>query len=176
MIVVLFAREGLALWIGEDFAAGSTRIAQILAVGLFANSLAMIPLIFLYGFGRADLAARVHLLELPAYAALLYLLVPTLGGEGAALAWSLRAFVDAVLLFAVSRRLYPTQDVRYAHVMAGMLAGIAALSIGCLVVSATGRFAYGVFMLAVFSVYGWRQLLTLHERRAVARVIYRRQQ
>src|SRR5687768_10586999 len=98
MMVVLFAKEGLALWIGADFAAGSTRIAQLLAVGLFANSLAIIPLIFLYGLGRADLAAKIHLLELPGYAILLWLLVPMLGAEGAALAWSLRAFFDALLL------------------------------------------------------------------------------
>jgi O-antigen/teichoic acid export membrane protein len=176
MIVVLFAREGLAVWIGADFAAGSTRIAQILAVGLFANSLAMIPLIFLYGLGRADLAAKIHLLELPAYAILLWLLVPTLGAEGAALAWSLRAFVDAVLLFIVSRRLYPAQEFRYAHVAAALLIGTGALSIGCLLASAEARFAYGLFILGVFAIYGWKQLLTQHDRVALARAIYRRPQ
>src|SRR5688572_26032886 len=65
VLVVLFAHEGLTLWIGDEFAAASTRIAQILAVGLFVNGLAMIPLIFLYGVGRADMAAKLHLVELP---------------------------------------------------------------------------------------------------------------
>src|SRR5688572_33101985 len=136
----------------------------------------MIPLIFLYGIGRADLAAKIHLLELPAYALLLWLLVPALGAEGAALAWSLRAFVDALLLFAVSRRLYPAHQFKYAQVAAALLIGTGALSIGCLMVSTEGRFAYGFFMLALFAILGWKQLLTQHDRVALARVIYRRQQ
>ena len=176
MLVVLFAREGLALWIGEDFAAASTRIAQILAVGLFANSLAMIPLIFLYGMGRADMAARIHLLELPAYAIVLWLLVPVLGAEGAALAWSLRAFVDAVLLFALSHRVYASRAGRYARVAAVMMVGVSTLSIGCLVGPLPGRLAYGVSILGFFAFYAWRQLLTKPERLALAKAIYRRQE
>ncbi|HET9403778.1 MAG TPA: polysaccharide biosynthesis C-terminal domain-containing protein, partial [Burkholderiales bacterium] len=176
MLVVLFAREGLALWIGEDFAAASTRIAQILAVGLFANSLAMIPLIFLYGMGRADMAARIHLLELPAYAIVLWLLVPVLGAEGAALAWSLRAFVDAVLLFALSHRVYAARAGRYARVAAVMMVGVSALSIGCLVGPLPWRLAYGVSILGFFAFYAWRQLLTKPERLALAKAIYRRQE
>jgi O-antigen/teichoic acid export membrane protein len=174
MIVVLFAREGLALWIGDDFAVASTRIAQILAVGIFANSLAMIPLIFLYGIGRADMAAKIHLIELPAYAIALWLLVPILGAEGAALAWTLRAFVDAALLFVVARRMYPTREVRYAPAATAMLIGIGALTFGCFMASAGGRLVYGAFTFAVFAVYGWRQLLTTHERLALARAINRR--
>ena len=171
MIVVLFAHEGLALWIGDDFAAASTRIAQILAVGIFANSLAMIPLIFLYGVGRADIAAKTHFLELPAYAMALWFLVPMLGADGAALAWTLRAFVDAVLLFVVSRRVYPTQKVRYAPVATAMLMGIGALALGCVVASTAGRLAYGAVILGTFAVYGWRRLLTTHERLALAKAI-----
>jgi O-antigen/teichoic acid export membrane protein len=173
MIVVLFAHEGLSVWIGDDFAAGSTRIAQILAVGIFANALAMIPLIFLYGLARADVAAKIHLAELPAYALALWLLVPLWGAEGAALAWTLRAFVDAVLLFAISRRVYPTREARYARVAAAMLLGIGALSIGCLISSAAGRIGYGAFILGVFAVYSWRRLLTAHERVALVRAINR---
>jgi O-antigen/teichoic acid export membrane protein len=174
MLVVLFAHEGLALWIGDDFAAGSTRIAQILGVGIFANSLAMIPLIFLFGVGRADIVAKVHIVELPAYAVALWLLVPRFGADGAALAWTLRALVDAVLLFGVSRRLYPMPGVPYARLAAAMLIGVSSLSIGCVMVSTAGRLAYGVFILGIFAVYGWRRLLTTHERLALANSMSRR--
>jgi O-antigen/teichoic acid export membrane protein len=172
--VVLFAQEGLALWIGEDFAAGSTRVAQILAVGIFANSLAMIPLMLLYGTGRADLAAKTHLLELPAYAIALWLLVPVLGADGAALAWTLRAFLDAVLLFIVSRRQYPTGEARYGPAATALLIGIGALALGCFLTSTAARLAYGTFTLGLFAFYGWRQLLTAHERLALARAFNRR--
>jgi O-antigen/teichoic acid export membrane protein len=173
MLVVLFAQEGLALWIGEDFAAGSTRVAQILAVGIFANSLAMIPLMLLYGTGRADLAAKTHLLELPAYAIALWLLVPVLGADGAALAWTLRAFLDAVLLFIVSRRQYPTGEARYGPAATALLIGIGALALGCFLTSTAARLAYGTFTLGLFAFYGWRQLLTAHERLALARAFNR---
>jgi O-antigen/teichoic acid export membrane protein len=173
MIVVLFAHEGLAVWIGDDFAAASSRIAQILAVGVFANSIAIIPLIFLYGLGRADLAARIHLLELPAYAIALWLLVRALGADGAAIAWTLRAFADAALLFAVARRVHPPREVRSVPV-AAILVGIGALTLGCFITSAAARLGYGLFTLGIFALYGWRQLLTAHERLALARAFNRR--
>jgi O-antigen/teichoic acid export membrane protein len=173
MVVVLFAQEGLALWIGDDFAAASTRIAQILAVGIFANSLAMIPLILLYGVARADLVAKLHLIELPGYAVLLWLLVPVLGAEGAALAWTLRVLIDAVLLFSVSRRAYPGGGVRLAPVAAAMTIGIGALAAGCFLTSAAARVGYGSLTLGLFALYGWRQLLTAHERLALARAFNR---
>jgi O-antigen/teichoic acid export membrane protein len=174
MMVVLFAHEGLALWIGDDFAAASTRVAQILAVGIFANSLAMIPLILLYGIGRADIVAKIHLLELPGYALLLWLLVPALGTDGAALAWSLRVFVDAALLFGVSRRAYSSSGLRLASVAATMLIGISVLALGCFLTSAAARIAYGAFTLGVFSIYGWTYLLTAQERLVLAKALGRR--
>jgi O-antigen/teichoic acid export membrane protein len=173
MVVVLFAQEGLALWIGDDFAAASTRVAQILAVGIFANSLAMIPLILLYGVARADMVAKLHLVELPGYAILLWLLVPVLGAEGAALAWTLRVLIDAVLLFAVSRRAYPGGGVRLAPVAAAMTIGIVALAAGCFLTSAAARVGYGSLTLGLFAFYGWRQLLTAHERLALAKAFNR---
>jgi O-antigen/teichoic acid export membrane protein len=174
MLVVLFAHEGLTLWIGEEFAAGSARIAQILAVGLFVNSLAMIPLIFLYGVGRADMVAKLHFLELPAYAIVLWQLVPLWGADGAALAWTLRALIDAVMLFGISRRLYPTQDFRYARIAIAMLTGVGALAFGCFIASTAGRFAYGVLTLGIFAAYGWMRLLTVQERLALATAINRK--
>jgi O-antigen/teichoic acid export membrane protein len=174
ILVVLFAHEGLTLWIGDEFAAASTRIAQILAVGLFVNSLAIIPLIFLYGVGRADMAAKLHLLELPVYAIVLWQLVQLFGAEGAALAWALRALVDAVLLFAISRWLYPAQDFQYARIATTMAAGMAALVFGILLPSGAGRLAYGTVILGVFAVYGWMRLLTTQERLVLVRTLGRK--
>ena len=70
--------------------AAARRIAQILAAGVFVNSLAMVPVISLYGVGRADVVAKLPLLELPLY---LYCTVAAgarSGRRGAALAWTLR--------------------------------------------------------------------------------------
>jgi O-antigen/teichoic acid export membrane protein len=171
MLVVLFAHDGLKVWIGDDFAGGSTRVAQILAAGMFVNSLAMVPLMSLYGIGRADIVAKLHLLELPIYALVLWQLVLSLGVEGAALAWSLRALVDAVLLFGISRHICPAHDAHYAGAATAILAGVAALALGALLPSAASRLLYGVVILIAFATYGWTRLLSAQERLVLTRML-----
>jgi hypothetical protein len=41
------------------------------------------------------------------------------------------------------------------------------------VASTAGRFAYGALILGGFAFYGWRQLLTAHERLALVRAFNR---
>src|SRR5919198_779331 len=54
LLIALFAREGLALWVGEEFASHSAGVARMLAAGVFVNGLAFIPFTLLYAAGRAD--------------------------------------------------------------------------------------------------------------------------
>jgi O-antigen/teichoic acid export membrane protein len=101
-LVVVFARQALLLWLGDDFANKSTLVLQILAVGVLINSLAYVPFTVLQGLGRPDLTAKLHLLELPFYAGLLWFLLRRIGLPGAALAWTLRVLFDAFLLFGAA--------------------------------------------------------------------------
>ena len=101
-LVIVFARQALLLWLGDDFANQSTLVLQILAVGVLINSLAYVPFTVLQGLGRPDLTAKLHLLELPFYAVLLWFLLRRLGLPGAALAWTLRVALDAFLLFGAA--------------------------------------------------------------------------
>ncbi len=104
ILVVLFSGPLLALWLGPVYAArGATGLA-ILAVGMLIIGLAHVPGIFLYGQGRPDLPAIFSLIELPVYVALSWWCVRTYGITGAALAWTLRVTLDAVLLFAAARK------------------------------------------------------------------------
>jgi O-antigen/teichoic acid export membrane protein len=96
--VIAFTPELLRLWVGEDFAQNSTAVMQILAVGVFLNSLAMIPYILIQGLGRPDITAKFHLLETPFYLLLLWYGLLHWGIAGAAVAWTVRAGVDALLL------------------------------------------------------------------------------
>jgi O-antigen/teichoic acid export membrane protein len=101
---VLFAREGLCVWLGTEFTSHAWRVAQIIAVGSFLNSLATVPFAYLQAAGRADLTAKTHLVELPLYVGLVFWLTLTFGIEGAALAWSLRMGGDLVALQWLLRR------------------------------------------------------------------------
>jgi len=103
--LALFARQGLGLWLGEDFAERSTLVAQILCLGTAVNCLAYMPFTLLQARGRADLTAKAHALEFPLY---LLVLVPAIyyyGIEGAAFAWALRCAADAAALFFLARPL-----------------------------------------------------------------------
>ncbi|MHB8754744.1 MAG: flippase [Candidatus Acidiferrales bacterium] len=107
VLILVFAGSGLKLWLGADFAQHSTRVLQWLAAGVFINGLALIPYSLLQGVGRPDLTAKLHLAELPAYLLVLWWLIHAEGIEGAAMAWTARVFVDAVVLFGLARRFLP---------------------------------------------------------------------
>jgi O-antigen/teichoic acid export membrane protein len=106
VLTVGLARSGLTLWLGTDFAQHSFRLLQWLAVGVFINSLAQIPFALVQGVGRPDLTAKLHLIELPAYLLTLWWLISARGVEGAAIAWTARVGVDALVLFGMTQRLF----------------------------------------------------------------------
>ena len=107
MGTIALAQDGLRLWLGAEFAQHSYRVLQWLAVGVFINSVAFVPLAFLQSVGRPDKTATLHLIELPLYLGLLWWLIGTRGIEGAAIAWTARVTVDALLMFWLARRFLP---------------------------------------------------------------------
>lgn len=98
------APEGIRLWLGEEFAARSAVVLQVLAMGILVNGVAQVALALIQAAGRPDLGARLHLVEMPLYLVLVVLLTQRYGLVGAAVAWTARATVDAaVLLFWAAR-------------------------------------------------------------------------
>ncbi len=116
------AYDGLRLWLGEQFAANGYRVVEIVAIGIFVNAIAHLPFAWLQASGRADLTAKVHLIELPLYAAGLYACVMQWGIIGAAVMWTLRVSVDCLLLL----RLVGPNSARPA--ILPLLAGVALIS------------------------------------------------
>jgi O-antigen/teichoic acid export membrane protein len=104
VLVLTYAREILELWLGAEFARESTMVLQVLAVGVLINTLAHVPFFLVQALGRPDLTAKFHLVELPFYVLIVWGLVSAWGINGAALAWSVRVTVDALLLFVAAAR------------------------------------------------------------------------
>jgi O-antigen/teichoic acid export membrane protein len=104
VLIIVFAKFILNLWIGKDFAQHSSIVLQILAGGYLLNALANISVGFLLGMGRSDIPAKFHILEVLFYIPLLWLLIRAKGIQGAALAWSIRVTVDMILLFLAAKR------------------------------------------------------------------------
>ncbi|WP_283628136.1 flippase [Shewanella baltica] len=94
----IFSEQILTLWLGSGYEAASTTL-RILLVGLIFNSLAQVPYTYIQAKGFSNVTAKIHLLEVIPYFMLLNLLVDLYSFNGAALAWSLRVFIDCCILF-----------------------------------------------------------------------------
>jgi O-antigen/teichoic acid export membrane protein len=99
---IVFMEPFLRAWIDAQFATRAAPIGEILMVGLWANCLAYVPFALIQGRGRPDITAKFHLAELLPYLALLWIALEWKGAIGAAVAWCVRAWVDAFLLFWAS--------------------------------------------------------------------------
>lgn len=95
---IILAGPALTLWVGADFAAYATPVAEILMVGAWCNGIAYIPYTLLQGQGRPDITAKIHAAEIIPFMIVLYLLITHLGLPGAALAWTLRTGIDGIIL------------------------------------------------------------------------------
>jgi O-antigen/teichoic acid export membrane protein len=104
LIGAVAAHSLLRLWLGEEFALHGSRVMQILLIGFAFNALAQIPMTALHGRGLARQTATLHLVELPVYAVILYMMVNAHGLEGAALAWSARGALDMLALSLMLHR------------------------------------------------------------------------
>jgi O-antigen/teichoic acid export membrane protein len=167
VIIVTFAREGLTLWLGSEFAGNSSLVLQLLAVGVFINSHAHVPFGMVQGAGRPDLTAKLHLMELPFYLLVLWWLVGAYGIVGAAIAWVLRVAIDTMFLFVMARRLLSAASPFTLRpvLMAGMALFTLALS-----AVIPGLAMKGVFLLLVlfiFAVVAWFVILATDERNMI---------
>lgn len=177
--VVVFASDILRLWLGEGFALRSSAVMQVLAVGVLANSVGQVPYALLQGVGRPDITAKIHLVEVPFYAGVAWLLVHRSGLAGAALAWTLRVSVDAVLLLAASFRLVhlPARSLLVGHgVVLSTLAVAALLGVSFAAGLAAphaplGRLCLFAFSLAAFAWTVWYHAMDESDRRIVTRLV-----
>lgn len=108
--VATLAYPILAWWLDPSFATHAAPVLRWLLVGVSVNSLAHVPYALLQANGRADVTAKLHVLELPLFAAMLVVMVREIGILGAAAAWTIRVALDCALLFAAAWQLLP--DIR----------------------------------------------------------------
>jgi O-antigen/teichoic acid export membrane protein len=143
VVVATLTYPVLAWWLDPTFAAHAAPVLRWLLVGVFVNSLAHVPYALLQAHGRADVTAKLHVFELPLFAAMLVVMVREFGIVGAAVAWTSRVAVDCALLFASAWRLLP--EIRSTLVRGG------------------GRViaAVAIMMIVVFTLAGAMQLVAL---------------
>lgn len=167
-IALGFAHELLSVWLGADFAARSASVARWLAVGVFVNVLAQVPLTAIHGLGRADITAKLLAAELAGYVALAWVLAGRFGIEGVAAAWAIRAVVNALALFFLLARLTPRpaddradwRKILLAAAFLGLFVGIGIAGSWSLVLR-LAAFGAGFITLCYWL---WAHLLTAADR------------
>jgi O-antigen/teichoic acid export membrane protein len=98
--LICLAEPLLELWLGDGLDRRSILVGQIALIGFWTNALANVPYALIQARGNPRFTAIVHLIELPFYFALLYVLGMNFGLFGIALAFSIRAFADCIIMFA----------------------------------------------------------------------------
>lgn len=136
---------------------------------MLVNGLTMVPFALLQARGRADLTAKVHVVELAAYLPLLFLMMGLFGITGAALAFLARATIDALVFFVLAARLVPgtSQELR-------SLAGLAPCLVGALGVAALAPAPLNAIFAAIalaFFAAACRSLLAGDERAPLGRPV-----
>ena len=167
LVTVLFAREGLTLWVGAEFAHASTAVLQWLAIGIFVNAVAQAPFAVVQGVGRPDITAKLHLAELPLYVAGMWWLAHHAGIAGVAAAWTIRATLDALALLVVSRRLVPEPTGRVERTLGGASIALGALVAAAFVHGEMAKIAYLGVCLSAFVLLGWTRAIHPAERAAL---------
>jgi O-antigen/teichoic acid export membrane protein len=179
LLIFIFSREILNLWLGPEFATNSHLVLRVLVVGVLINALSFVPYSLLQAVGRPDLTAKFHLLEVPIYALMLWFFVVRMGVIGAALAWTFRLTLDGILVFAAVRRLRLISISQYS--MSSVLKSVIALSLLGITLTLTYFVAIGPFVrmslalmvTAIFSIALWRFVLDNRDRSFIAAAVPR---
>jgi O-antigen/teichoic acid export membrane protein len=169
------AQPLLRVWAGAEFAEHSTVPLYILMGGVIFNTLATVPYNILTASGRTGTIARCHLLEIIPYIIGAALLTYLFGATGAAIAWSLRTLLDALLLFAAVRHATGisfrvlTGDWQIYGVAILILIGTALLSVSWSVAPYV-HVAIATIGCAVYCGVVWTKMLSIEERMCLLRL------
>ena len=133
----------------------STLVLQLLTIGILINALARVPFTLIQGVGRPDITAKLHLIELPVYLVSIWFLLRGYALEGAAIAWVLRASLDAIVLFVVAHKFLPIRKDRSVLLALVILLSLVALATICFFNSLMDRAGIACITLVLFLLVSW---------------------
>jgi len=143
--VVVFARDIMQIWLGAEFAARSSLILQILAVGVLLSSLAWLAGTLLQSVGKPRIVTIIHICQLPLHVFTLWLLIPLMDARGAALSWTIRLAITLGLLLFVCHRTGLFKPAVLAH------NGSLVLLLGLTVVSSLAMLVKSIVPFSIIS-------------------------
>ncbi len=170
LIIIVFAKEGLLLWLGETFAQNSTSVLQWMSLAVFVHSLGHVPYSLIQGIGRPDLTGKLHLIELPFYLLILQQFVSHYGIIGAAIAWLIRISADTLIMQIMALRLLNT-GIDIHHLLIFIAACLTFL-IGAALSAIYMKITFIVIVLSAFLSAVWFLFLNHEERHRIKAKLY----
>jgi O-antigen/teichoic acid export membrane protein len=174
LVATAYSQEGLTLWLkNPQFAVLSAPVLQWLALFVFITGAALVPLLFLGGAGRPELAARMHLIELPIHAVLLYLFIKFYGIRGAAIACVIRISIDFLGMLFLSGPLLGFRAGTYGKIFLPMGAAIAVLLGFHIPMPPLFKAIFFSCALALYACVSWFFILEQRDKTLILRILKR---
>lgn len=170
LVTVLLARPFLGWWLGAEFEQKSTLVMQLLVIGLFVNSMAKVPYNLVQAQGRADLTAKIHMIELPLYVGCLIVALKYYGILGAAAMWAMRMALDFALLTWAARHAVGLKAARNPVLLVLALAAILLMGTQ-LREPVFHTLALLGLMLVGYSIIYYKLILSLSEKNSLKETI-----
>lgn len=101
-LLVTFASEGMALWLGKEFAEKSYFVLQFLSIGILMNSFSIMPNNFFQGIGKPHIPTLINVIELPFYLLIMAISIKSYGVKGAAVAYMVLAMIDTFIMYLIA--------------------------------------------------------------------------
>ncbi len=169
LVIITFAREGLTMWLGSEFAGDSSVVLQLLAFGVLINSMAHVPFGLVQAAGRPDFTAKLHLLELPFYLILLWWLLSSYGIVGVAIAWVVRVVVDAFFLFVISHNLLSLGMSFTLRSVSSASLALSMLIVAAVIPDVNVKSWFLFVTLSIFVTLVWFVILAADEKKVLRR-------
>lgn len=163
LLIITFSYEGIELWLGKDFAVNSSLIMQLLAIGILMNSMSLIPNIFFQGIGKPRIPTLINLVELPVYILMMWFSIKFNGINGAAMAFTIMATIDAIGMYIVAHRMFAIRfESKFSLIM--FLLMLSVLIVPFLLSNIIFKIILVVISLSVFILIAWNRFLSVDEK------------
>ncbi len=104
ILLIIFAKQILGLWMGPDFAIQGAFSLRLLALATLISSSAWTCVTAAQGAGRPDIPAKVQVLQAVINVILCFLLIPRWGINGVAVAWLIHHMVGIPIIIGVTNK------------------------------------------------------------------------
>lgn len=160
----LFASDLFGVWLGPHIAEVAGPVVKILSIGLLFNGLAQMPAMMIQSRGSPKWMAILHLCEMPIFLVAIYGLTSRFGVLGTAAAWTLRAAVDAIILFTIVGSRLCASAISWPLGTALFIAAPLMISVSLMDLSLESRAMLGAALITSFFAVVWFYLLNRAER------------